>query len=251
VDGPTCNDAPPAAATPQVVVVSPTYNEVDNVERLADAVLGTSPGYHLLVVDDSSPDGTSELTASLSAAEPRIELLQRHRRRGYGPAVASGLVAALSAGAPRIVMMDADGSHEARYIPDLVDALDRGADIAIGSRYVSKGGIRRWPLSRRMLSRGANMYIGAVLDLPVRDNTSGFRGFRARTLQRCDPRLVRARGYAFHIELLSLILGAGLTAEEVPIQFTNRTRGRSNLSLEIIVESVINPWRIRRMDARQ
>ena len=225
--------------------MSPTYNEVDNVPMLADAVLGISPGYHLLIVDDSSPDGTSELTAELSACEPRITLLQRPLREGYGRALAAGLSAALQTGAPRIVQMDADGSHDAQFIPDLVAALDRGADVAIGSRYIPGGGIRHWPLSRRMLSRGANLYINAILGLPVRDNTSGFRAFRAGTLQRCDPRRVRALGYAFHTEYLSHVLREQLTPVEVPIQFTDREIGSSNLSLKVVAESVVNPWRIR------
>ncbi len=234
-----------SSAVPEVVVVSPTFNEVENVPLLAEAVLGVSPDYHLLIVDDSSPDGTSELTEELGASEPRIGLLRRARREGYGPALAAGLSAGLAMGARQVVQMDADGSHDAQYIPDLVGALDRGADVAIGSRYIPGGSIRDWPLSRRALSRAANLYVGAVLDMPVLDNTSGFRAFRAETLRRCDPRRVEVRGYAFHIEFLSHILGAGMTAEEVPIVFTDRALGQSNLSWPNVFESVLNPWRIR------
>jgi len=245
MDETASDDAAPPGGEPSVVIVSPTYNEADNVGPLAQAVLSLSPGYHLLVVDDSSPDGTSERTAELGASEPRIHLLQRTRRDGYGPALAAGLWAALQTGAPRVVMMDADGSHDAVYIPDLVAALDRGADVAIGSRYIPGGGIQNWPLRRHLLSRGANAYVNAILDIPVRDQTSGFRAFRADTLRRCDPRRVRARGYAFHYEYLSHVHAAGLTPVEVPIMFANRERGTSKLSMAVIVESVIKPWRVR------
>jgi dolichol-phosphate mannosyltransferase len=228
-----------------VVVVSPTYNEVDNVEALAEGVLSSSPRFQLLIVDDNSPDGTSELTRELSRKEPRVKLLHRERREGYGRAIAAGLRAALGEGVPYVVTMDADGSHDTEAISSLVSVLER-ADMVIGSRYVPGGGIRRWPWRRRVLSRGANAYVDRVLSLPVKDCTSGFRGFRAETLRRCDPAAVEANGYAFLIEHLFRVARAGLTIEEVPIQFTDRERGSSNLTLDVFVESVLNPWRIRR-----
>ena len=239
------NETPWFGDTPGVVVVAPTYNEADNIAPLADAVLRLSPDYCLLVVDDSSPDGTSERVAELSASNPRIRLLQRPQREGYGRALAAGLAAAARTRARRIVMMDADGSHDPASIPHIVEALDCGADTVVGSRYIEGGGTRNWSFPRRMLSRGANHYSRWVLDLPVRDYTSGFRGFRAETLHLCDPRRVHAKGYAFHIEFLHHILLSGMTAVEVPIQFTERASGRSKLSWKILTEAVVVPWRIR------
>lgn len=235
----------PDDAAGAVYVVSPTYNEVDNVGALAAGVTAASPRFELLVVDDDSPDGTSERTRELGRDEPRVKLLHRPEREGYGRAIAAGLQAALEAGARYVVTMDADGSHDTAAIGSLVSALDR-ADMVIGSRYVPGGGIRRWPWRRKILSRGANAYVDRVLSLPVKDCTSGFRGFRAETLRRCPPEEVQANGYAYLIEHLYRIARTGMTIEEVPIQFTDRERGSSNLTLGVVVESVLNPWRIRR-----
>ncbi len=228
-----------------MTVVSATYNEVANVTPLAAGVLEAVPHAHLLVVDDSSPDGTGERVARLARDDPRIGLLLRPHREGYGRAVAAGLEAALAAGARRIVMMDADGSHDPAAIPRLLSALEDGADMVIGSRYVEGGGIRRWSRRRRVLSRCANVYVDRVLGLPVRDCTSGFRAFRASTLGRCRPGEVRARGYAFLIEHLDRVVHAGLGVTEVPIWFTDREQGSSNLTWRVFIESVVNPWRVR------
>ncbi len=231
--------------SPQTLVISPTFNEAANVDALADGVLALDPSIHLMVVDDSSPDGTAERVRQRAEADPRVHLLLRAHREGYGRAVAAGLAAGLEMGARRVLQMDADGSHDTAAIPQLIDALDGGADMVIGSRYIPGGGIGQWPLRRRLLSRGANVYVDRVLGLPVRDCTSGFRGFNASTLQRCSPERIRAQGYAFLIEHLYHVVRADLQVREVPILFTDREAGSSNLSFRVFAESVVNPWRIR------
>lgn len=231
--------------TLETLVISPTFNEVANVDALADGVLALDPSIHLMVVDDSSPDGTADRVRLRAQIDPRVHLLLRTHREGYGRAVAAGLAAGLEMGARRVLQMDADGSHDTSAIPSLIQGLEDGADMVIGSRYIPGGGIGQWPLRRRLLSRGANVYVDRVLGLPVRDCTSGFRGFHAETLRRCGPQRIRAQGYAFLIEHLYHVVRAGLQVREVPILFTDREAGTSNLSLRVFAESVINPWRIR------
>ena len=231
--------------TPRVVVISPTYNEADNVHALADGVLAQPGDLSLLVVDDSSPDGTGDRVLARAANDPRIGLLTRPGKEGYGRAVCAGLVEALDRGADVVVQLDADGSHDPAVIPCMLDAIAAGFDVVIGSRYVPGGGIRRWPPRRKILSRGANAYVDRVLGLPVRDCTTGFRAFTADALRRCDPREVRASGYAFLIEHLYLADQADLRIEEVPIVFTDREEGESSLTWSVFTESVVNPWRIR------
>jgi dolichol-phosphate mannosyltransferase len=230
---------------PRVVVISPTYNEAENVDALADGVLAQPGGFSLLVVDDSSPDGTGERVLERAAADPRVDLLTRPGKEGYGRAVAAGLNEALRRGADVVVQMDADGSHDPAVIPAMLDALAAGFDVVVGSRYVPGGGIRRWPMRRKLLSRGANAYVDRVLGLPVRDCTTGFRAFSADALRRCDPAAVQAAGYAFLIEHLYHVVQQGLRIEEVPIVFTDREQGASSLTWSVFTESVVNPWRIR------
>jgi dolichol-phosphate mannosyltransferase len=229
-----------------VIVISPTYNEVGNVDALVDGVLAHPPRYRLVVVDDRSPDGTGERVERRAASEGRVSLLSRPRRQGYGRAVAHGLMYAVELGAAVVVQMDADGSHDPAVLPALVAAVEEGgADVAIGSRYVPGGAIEGWARRRRVLSRGANGYVRTVLSMPAHDCTAGFRAYRAPWLRRCDPREVRAGDYAFLIEYLHRLGREGARVAEVPITFTERRSGRSNLSVRAVVESVVNPWRIR------
>ncbi len=238
-----------SSAAGPVTVISPTYDEADNVDALIDGILSLPARYRLVVVDDSSPDGTGAAVLRRAAADDRVALLSRPARQGYGRAVAAGLIHALDHGASVIVQMDADGSHDPAAVPSLVAAVDAGADLAIGSRYVPRGAIRDWPWTRRLLSRGANAYVRGVLGLPAHDCTAGFRAFSAPCLRACDPRAVRAGDYAFLVEHLLRVTRGGLRVVEVPITFTERRSGRSNLSWRAFAESVVNPWRIR-LDAR-
>jgi len=236
---------------PLVVVISPTFDEVGNVDALIDGVMAHPPRYRLVVVDDRSPDGTGERVAQRASANGRVSLLSRPQRKGYGRAVADGLNHALGMGAAVVVQMDADGSHDPAVLPALVEAIEEdGADVAIGSRYVPGGAIEGWARHRRVLSRGANAYVRTVLSMPAHDCTAGFRAYRAEWIRRCDPRDVRAGDYAFLIEYLHQLGRAGARVAEVPITFTERRSGRSNLSVRAFVESVVNPWRVRARGGR-
>jgi len=229
-----------------VVVISPTFNEVENVDALMDGILALPSRFRLIIVDDSSPDGTADVVRRRAEREPRIGLLLRPQREGYGRAVTAGLIDALEQeGAQIVVQMDADGSHDPAVVQELVAAIEGGADMAIGSRYIPGGGVRDWPLHRRLLSRGANAYVHRVLGVTPKDCTAGFRAFRAETLHQCDPRDVKAGDYAFLVEFLVRLSNTGIRIVEIPILFTERRAGRSNLSWKAFTESVVNPWRIR------
>ncbi len=228
-----------------VIVISPTYNEVDNVDALMDGILALPERFRLIVVDDSSPDGTADVVRRRGEREPRVGLLLRPQREGYGRAVTAGLMHALDEGAQIVVQMDADGSHDPAVVAELVEAIEGGADMAIGSRYIPGGGVQDWPIHRRLLSRGANAYVHRVLGVTPKDCTAGFRAFRAETLRRCDPREVKAGDYAFLVEFLVRLSRTGIRIVEIPILFTERRAGRSNLSWKAFTESVVNPWRIR------
>ncbi|HSO49928.1 MAG TPA: polyprenol monophosphomannose synthase, partial [Acidimicrobiia bacterium] len=181
--------------TDRVTVVIPTYNERENLSHIAAAV--THQGYRLLVVDDSSPDGTGELADRLAMSEPRMSVLHRRRKQGLGPAYAAGFDRALSQGAEIVIEMDADFSHDPADLPRLVAAIDDGADLAIGSRYVAGGATPDWPTMRRLISKGGNLYARIMLGIEIRDSTAGFRAFRADALRSLPYQQARASGYAF------------------------------------------------------
>ncbi|MFA0765090.1 MAG: hypothetical protein BDTLLHRC_000043, partial [Candidatus Fervidibacter sp.] len=174
----------PQANADGLWLVIPTYNEAENIVPLLSAILQTLPDAHLLVVDDASPDGTAERVAAMQRHFERVHLLRRSGKLGYATAIVTGLEFALRQGATIVGHMDADFSHDPKSLPALLHALRRGADIAIGSRYVTDGGVVGWSLFRRILSRGANFLVRAVLNLPVKDSTSGFRLYRREALQR-------------------------------------------------------------------
>jgi dolichol-phosphate mannosyltransferase len=233
--------------TDRVTVVIPTYNERDNLSHIVSAV--THQGYRLLVVDDSSPDGTGEVADLLAASEPRMSVLHRPHKEGLGPAYAAGFDRALSEGAEIVVEMDADFSHDPTDLPRLVTAIDEGADLAIGSRYVPGGSTPDWPLVRRLISRGGNIYARLMLGLKVRDATAGFRAFRADALRRLPYQSARASGYAFQVEMAYRASLAGLKVVEVPISFRDRTRGTSKMGSGIVIEAMrlVTIWGLARM----
>lgn len=225
-------------------VVVPTYNEAENIGRLIPQIL-TDPRCRVLVVDDASPDGTGELVAELARSEPRIDLLARPGKLGLGTAYVEGFRCALAAGAEFIFEMDADFSHDPRYLADLRSAAEAGADLVIGSRYVRGGGTTDWGLMRRIISRGGNLYAGLILGLPVADATGGFRCYRRRVLEHLDLGRVHSNGYAFQVELAYRTHRAGYRIAEVPIIFPDRRVGKSKMSRRIIVEALINVWKLR------
>jgi dolichol-phosphate mannosyltransferase len=225
-------------------LVLPTYNEAENLEPLVEAALGNLPeSARALVVDDNSPDGTGELADRLAAAEPRIEVLHRTQKEGLGPAYIAGFRHALAAGAGRIMEMDSDFSHDPADLPRLLAATEE-ADVAIGSRYVSGGGVENWSKVRQAISRGGSAYARTLLGLPIRDLTGGFKCFRREVLEAIDLDAIAARGYAFQVEMTYRAIELGFSVTEVPIVFHERRAGASKMSRSIVLEAA---WMVPKM----
>ena len=227
-------------------VVLPTYNEAESVADVVGGVRAALPEARVLVVDDSSPDGTGAIAAAVDG----VEVLTRPVKEGLGAAYVAGFAHALAAGASEVFEMDADGSHAAGDLPRLLAAVRDGADLALGSRYVPGGGVENWPLIRRAVSRGGCLYARAVLRVGVRDLTGGFKCFRASALEAVDYRSVRAHGYAFQVELTYRALRRGLRVAELPIIFREREAGASKMTAGIALEAA---WRVpllRRSEGR-
>lgn len=229
--------------TPKVAVVVPTYNEAENLPVLAERLFALDvPEVVLIVVDDGSPDGTGEVAKQLARRyDGRVELVQRHRKEGLGPAYVAGFAHALDAGADFIVQMDADLSHQPEYIPEFIDALGE-ADVVIGSRYVSGGGVDEdWGIMRRLISSGGNWGIRTVTGVKVRDATGGFKAFRRSVLRSLDFSQIRCAGFGFQAEINHACERMGFAVIERPITFIDRTMGKSKMSLGIMVEAM---WKL-------
>lgn len=225
------------------LVIVPTYNERDNLPALIEQLLMLD-GLRILVVDDSSPDGTGRIADEYAAANrSRVQVLHRTGKRGLGRSYIDGMYLALRTDATHICQMDADLSHNPVDVPRLIAATEQ-AEFAIGSRYVPGGRIENWPARRRMLSAFANRYIRAITKLTIRDCTSGFRCWRREALEQLPLASIRSDGYAFIVELAWEASKAGFRCGEIPITFVERRRGASKLSTRVIVESAILPWRL-------
>jgi dolichol-phosphate mannosyltransferase len=224
----------------RVLVVVPTYNERDNLEWLVGRIRSSVPWVDVLVVDDGSPDGTGDLGDRMAAADPQVTVLHRATRTGLGAAYLEGFAVALARGYDVVGEMDADGSHQPEQLPRLLSALEH-ADLVIGSRWVTGGSVVNWPLSRKVLSVGGNLYARLLLGMPLRDITAGYRLFRRSTLETIDLGSVESAGYIFQTDLAFRTLRAGLRVVEVPIQFVERVRGQSKMSRDVAFESL---WRI-------
>jgi len=235
-----------------VVVVIPTYDEAQNLEAVVRAVTAAAPEARLLVVDDASPDGTGELADRLAADDPRIAVLHRAGRQGLGAAYLAGFAEALARD-PRpaaVVEMDADGSHPADALPTLLEALaGERVGLAIGSRWIPGGRVEDWPWFRSWMSRAGNAYARAMLRLPVRDVTAGFRAYRVEALEAALAEPVESQGYCFQIDLARRVAAAGWRIEERPITFRERVHGRSKMSLRIVLEAMARVtrwgWQLR------
>jgi dolichol-phosphate mannosyltransferase len=232
-------------------LVLPTYNEAPNVEAFVRAVLpqlaSAAEEYHVLVVDDSSPDGTGEIADRLAAELPQVEVLHRREKEGLGRAYIAGFKCALDAGADFVMEMDSDFSHDPQDLPRLLEAA-QNADLVLGSRYIDGGGVTDWSLTRRLLSRGGSSYARHVLGIPVRDLTGGFKCFRRKVLETLDLESIQADGYGFQIELTYCAIKAGFRVVEVPIVFRDRQAGVSKMSARIAVEAV---WKVPALRMRR
>ncbi len=229
-----------AADVGRVLVVIPTYNEIDNIEPVLTRLRAAVPDAHALVVDDASPDGTGELADKLAAADHNIHVLHRANKNGLGAAYIAGFDWALQHGYDVVVEMDADGSHAPEELPRILDALT-DADLVIGSRYVPGGRVLNWPASRLFLSRGGNIYTRILLGVPVRDATGGYRAYRSDLLRALPLADIASQGYCFQVDLAWRTWCTGHRVTEVPITFTERVRGHSKMSRAIVAEAF---WRV-------
>lgn len=225
-------------------VVIPTYNEHENIAALIEQVLQFAR-FRVLVVDDNSPDGTGALLQELAYNEPRLSLLSRPGKLGLGTAYIMGFRRALAEGAQFIFEMDADFSHDPVYLPQLLSATETRYDLVIGSRYVQGGGTTDWGFVRQCISRGGNFYTNLILGLPIADSTGGFRCYRRQVLETLDLNMIRSNGYSFQIEMAYRTLQAGFQVGELPIVFPDRRVGQSKMSWRIVLEAIINVWRLR------
>lgn len=221
------------------LVVLPTYNEAENIVEVLDLVREALPGADVLVVDDGSPDGTAELAQSWGEERGGVEVLRLPEKSGLGSAYRAGFAYGLANGYGTLIEMDSDLQHDPSMLPALVHAVEDGADLAIGSRYVPGGRVPGWKWSRRTISRAGNLYAAAVLGMPVRDSTAGFRAYSADALRAMSLEDVRADGYGFQIEMARNVVSAGGRVVEVPIIFGDRQRGTSKMSSRIVVEALV------------
>jgi len=223
----------------RVVVLIPTYNERENLPRIVARVRAAVPTADILVLDDNSPDGTGDVGDELAAADPQVHVLHRPGKHGLGAAYLAGFGWALDRGYDATVEMDADGSHQPEQLPALLAAAEH-ADVVIGSRWVKGGRVVNWPLSRKALSVGGNVYVKVMLGMSVNDATGGYRVYRASALREMDLHSVESQGYGFQVDMTWRAVKAGLTVVEVPIEFVERVIGESKMSGHIIQEAMLN-----------
>ncbi len=228
----------------KTIVVIPTYDERENVSRMAEAVCASD--VEVLFVDDNSPDGTGEVLDSLAAHSPRVHVLHRERKEGLGRAYVAGFAKALELGADLVVQMDCDFSHDPEDVPRLVAECEAGADLVIGSRYVRGGSTPGWPFKRRLISRAGGIFIRTVTGMPLRDPTGGFKCWRKAALEKIDFATVASAGYSFQLEMNHRAWKAGLVVREIPIAFTDRVAGYSKITAGIAKESLKIAWRLHR-----
>jgi dolichol-phosphate mannosyltransferase len=229
----------------RVWVVLPTYNERDNLRLIVPRIRAALPDATVLIVDDGSPDGTGDLADAMAATDPHIRVLHRTTKEGLAKAYAAGFEVALAGGATRVIQMDADGSHDPAVLPRFLELLGHDADLVIGSRYVRGGRTVDWPLLRRLVSLGGNLYSQAILRLPYRDLTGGFKAWRAETLRAVEPATIEASGYVFQVEMTWRARRAGARIREVPITFVERQFGVSKMSGGIFFEAAREVLRMR------
>lgn len=222
----------------KALVIVPTYNERASLEATVSRLLAALPELDVLIVDDDSPDGTGVLADTIAAHVPRVHVLHRAQKRGLGAAYVAGFEWALVRDYETVIEFDADGSHQAEQLPALLEALTPETALVIGTRWMPGGAVHNWPWLRRFISRSATRYARLALRSQLRDITSGMRAYRASALRRVDFDQVSAHGYCFQIELAWLMEHSGLGVHEVPIDFIERTEGRSKMSFGIVAEAL-------------
>jgi dolichol-phosphate mannosyltransferase len=230
---------------PRCLIVVPTYNERDNVPEIVDRFLAALPGTELLFVDDNSPDGTGQLLDDVAATNPRVHVMHRAGKLGLGTAYIAGFTWGIARGYDYLFEMDADGSHDPHYLPQMLALAEDGADAVIGSRYVPGGGTVNWGLGRKVISRGGSLYARTVLGIDVRDVTAGFLCWRRQALEAIDLQSITSNGYSFQIEMKYRALRKGLRLVETPIVFVDRRIGQSKMSRAIVVEALWKVWALR------
>lgn len=235
------------ASSKKTLVLIPTYNERECLPAIVKAVRIAVPDATIQIVDDNSPDGTGGLADELAKSDPNVRVIHRQGKEGLGAAYLDAFGRAIAEGIwQQIVQMDADFSHSPNDIPRLLAALNEGADLAIGSRYVSGGGTVNWGLGRRIISRGGGTYARMILGVKVQDLTAGFKAWKVQTLQNINLKEVGARGYGFQIEMTFRVLRNHMKVTEVPIVFEDRRVGESKMSGSIFAEALSLVWRLRR-----
>ena len=228
----------------KILVISPTYNERKNIKRLVDMVLGENPEFHLLIVDDNSPDGTEKKVKKLQKKYTNLFLETRSKKSGLGTAYIFGFKWALENKYDYIIQMDADLSHNPKDLPLMVKKL-KDYDLVIGSRYIKGISVVNWPLRRLMLSYGANAYSRVITGMPIMDGTGGFKAWKSNVLASIDLDSVKSQGYSFQIEMNFRAWVKGYKIKEIPIIFSDRTIGQSKMSRTIVYEAIFMVWRLR------
>jgi dolichol-phosphate mannosyltransferase len=227
------------------LIITPTYNEIENLETFVEGVFEHLPATDILVIDDASPDGTGDLADRLAKAEERIHVLHREGKQGLGTAYRAGFAWALERDYQYVFEMDTDLSHDPVYLPLFIRALEDDADLVIGSRNVPGGSVEGWGPLRHFISKGGSIYSRTVLGVKVKDLTSGYKGFRRRVLETLEWDDFQSEGFFFQVETNYRALRAGFTVREVPIVFRDRTAGTSKMSGSIFVEALLKMWQLR------
>jgi len=226
------------------LVIIPTYNEKENIEKIVPAVLAADPILSVLIVDDNSPDGTGQIADRMAAENKQIFVLHREKKSGLGQAYLAGFNWGLEKGFDYLFEMDADFSHDPKFLPDFLTAI-KEADLVIGSRYISGVNVVNWPMGRLLLSYYANVYSRIITGLPLKDATGGFKCYRRQVLEAIDFPKVRSNGYSFQIEMSFRAWKKGFQLKEIPIVFIDRREGTSKMSKKIVREAVWMVWRLR------
>jgi len=229
----------------KALIIVPTYNEAENVRGIAERLLAALPAADVLIVDDNSPDGTGAIADEMAAADRRIHVMHRAGKLGLGTAYVDGFGWGLPRGYEYLFEMDADGSHDPKYLPQMLALAEDGADAVVGSRNIPGGGTVNWGIGRKLLSRGGSFYARTILGIDVRDVTAGFICWNRRVLEAIDLPTVDSNGYSFQIEMKYRALKRGFRIVETPIIFVDRRVGQSKMSRAIVAEALVKVWALR------